>query len=135
MLGQVSQNHHLNDTWCIEILRRIRWPEGVRCIWCDRREVRRHSKSRDGRQRYKCGCDPGTFTDLTGTVFARSNLPLSTWFRCLRLMGQGLSTAKMARALGVKWDTALHMRRRLGPALADCSWLHRLREILIREGF
>ena len=107
------------EAWSYEVFRRARWPNGISCPHCGRRRVTTHSKSaRTPRRRYLClGCRR-TFTDLTGTPLARTNLRLGTWFRCLRLLGEGRSTSDLARALGVKWDTTAHLQRRLVPALA-----------------
>ncbi|MFQ5945794.1 MAG: transposase [Anaerolineae bacterium] len=102
----------MSDDWCYHMLRRYRWPQGVTCVRCGSRRVTVHTRSgRTPRLRYLCLQCRRTFTDLTGTIFARSNLPLSTWFMGFSLFPQGLSTAEYARALSVKWDTARRMSR------------------------
>jgi len=103
-----------SEAQCYEMLRQVRWPNGVTCPHYGRRRVITHSRSaRTPRRRNLClGCRR-TFTDLTGTPFARTNLPLDTWLLCLRLMGRGRTTAEPAKKLGVKWDTTAHMRARL----------------------
>lgn len=114
-----------------EMLRRVRWPEGIACPFCGARRVTTHSKSAKApRRRYLClGCRR-TFSDLSGTPLARTNLPLGSWFFCLRLMGQGRSTADLARDLGVKWDTAAYMQRRLVKDLSRPGLVRQLREAL-----
>ena len=121
----------LSEAWCYEMLRRVRWPSGMSCPFCGRSRVTTHSRpARTPRRRYLClGCRQ-TFTDLTGTPLARTNLPLGTWFRCLRLVPQGRSTAELARDLGVKWDTAAHMVRRLVAALARPGLVRQLLETM-----
>ena len=101
-----------SEAWCYEALRRVRWPNGITCPFCGRGRVTTHSKSaRTPRRRYLClGCRR-TFTDLTGTALARTNLRLAMWFRCLRLLPQGYTTTDLARALGVKWETAACVRK------------------------
>jgi len=105
---------------CYEILRRIRWPSGIRCPSCAGDRVTIHTKSPTmPRRRYLClGCRR-TFTDLTGTPFARTNLPLSRWFRCLRRMEEDCTTSELARSLEVKWDTAAHLRSQITLALRE----------------
>jgi transposase-like protein len=73
-----------------------------------------HTRSeRTPRLRYLClGCRR-TFSDLSGTIFARSNLPLPTWFLAISLLPKRLSTVDCARALSVKWETARRMSRDL----------------------
>lgn len=87
-----------------------------------------HSRARRSpRRKYLCkGCGR-TFTDLTGTPLARTNLPLSTWFLYLRLMEEGARTAGLARMLGVKWDTASLLERRIIAAMGRSSLLQQLK--------
>lgn len=122
-----------SETWCYEQLRRVRWSRGITCPFCGGIRVTTHSK-RAGtpRRRYLClGCRR-TFTDLTGTPLARTNLPLAKWFLCLRLLRHGTTTTDLARALGVKWDTAVQLQRRLGVALARPGLVRQLREAMER---
>ncbi len=117
-----------SEDWCYEALRTARWPSGITCPRCGQRRVTTHSKSAKApRRRYLClGCRR-TFTDLTGTPLARTNLPLATWFLCLRLMGEGRSTSGLAKELRVKWDTSVQLQRRLAPALARPGLVRQLR--------
>ena len=118
-----------SETWCYDILRRVRWPDGFICPLCGQSRVTTHSKSRGTpRRRYLClGCRR-TFTDLTGTPLARTNLPLATWFRCLRLIGTGQTTSELAKKLGVKWDTAAHIQQKLAMGLARPGFVRQLQE-------
>ena len=118
----------LNETRCYELLRRVRWPQGVVCPYCGHARVTPHSKpARTPRRRYLClGCRR-TFTDLTGTPLARTHLRMSTWFLLLRLQGERRSTAELARRLGVKWDTAAHLQRRLTQETGASPLLAKLR--------
>jgi transposase-like protein len=118
-----------SETWCYELLRRARWPNGITCPYCGRSRVTTHSKSaRSPRRKYLCISCRRTFTDLTGTPLARTNLPLATWFRSLRLFGGGWSRSELAKELGVKWDTMGHMERRLALALARPGLVRQLRD-------
>jgi len=114
---------------CYEILRQMRWPEGIICPLCEGKRVTTHSKfASTSRRRYLCvGCRR-TFTDLTGTPLARTNLPLGTWFLCLDLIARGQRTSELAKELGVKWDTAAYMVRRLDRALIRQGFVWRLRD-------
>ena len=118
-----------SEARCYEMLRRVRWPQGVVCPFCARRRVTPHSKSATTpRRRYLClGCRR-TFTDLTATPLAHTHLRMSTWFLLLRLLGEERSTAELAKALGVKWDTAAHLKRRLAPAQGRRGLIWQLRE-------
>src|SRR6266511_46674 len=87
----------LSEEWCYAVLRKARWLDGIVCPRCGKRRVTTHSRSSGTPwRRYLClGCRR-TFTDLTGTPLARTNLPLTTWFQCLCLMGEGRSTSVLA---------------------------------------
>ncbi len=45
-------------------------------------------------------------------------------------MGRGLTTSQLAKSLGVKWDTTVHMERRLGAAIVRPGLVRQLREII-----
>jgi transposase-like protein len=106
------------ERWCYELLRRTRWPDGVTCPYCGARHATTHSKPEaTPRRRYLClGCRR-TFSDLTGTPLARTNLPLATWVACLRRLRDPQTSSELAKRLGVKWETAMRMQRRLAVAL------------------
>ena len=115
----------------LERLRAQRWRDGLRCPRCGGADCAVHMRSgAAGRRKLLCyGC-ARTFNDLTGTPFARSHLPLSSWFSAAKLMDGRLPTcATLARKLNVKLATAWHMRRVLRSALDDPS----LRRLLIEE--
>lgn len=130
----MKPDHAFGDMECFALLRAVRWPNGVVCPRGGHTRVTTHSKTaRTARRRYLCLECRRTFTDLTDTAFARTNLPLATWLRCLRLMGRGLRTSELARTLGVKWETTERMQRRLAPALIRAGLIRELRDAVIRE--
>ena len=102
----------MEESRCYELLRRYRWPQGPSCQGCHSHRITGHSRSRrTPRRRYLCLDCRHTFSDFTGTIFARSNLPLSTWFRAMSLLSENMSTVEYARALSVKWETARRLHR------------------------
>ena len=106
-----------SEAWCYEMLRRARWPNGITCPYCGRRATTHSKSNTTPRRRYLCLACRRTFTDLTGTPLARTNLPLATWIACLQRLGDRDTTAELAKALGVKWETSARMQRRLAVAL------------------
>jgi len=131
-VNQAPQERGAQEQCCYDDLRRARWPAGVSCPRCSGQQVTLHATSAGShRRRYRCNACARTFTDLTDTLLARTNLPLSTWWLYLRLAKQGLGTAEAARRLGVKWDTVAHMQRRLDRALTrPAGMIRRLMERL-----
>lgn len=123
-----------SEAYCYEALRRARWPSGVSCPHCGEWKVTTHSKSAaTPRRRYLCLACRRTFSDLTGTVFARTNLPLGRWLLCLQLLEEGSRTSELARALRVKWDTTAFMQHRLKKGLARPGLVRQLREAIRDE--
>jgi transposase-like protein len=119
----------LSEARCYQLLRQARWPNGIVCPHCRQMRVTTHSKfTTTSRRRYLCLECRRTFTDLTGTPFARTNLSLCTWFHCLDLIGQGLRTSELAKKLSVKWDTTAYMVRRVAKQLKQPGLIQKLCE-------
>src|SRR3954464_9489927 len=94
----------IDDAKCFALVRRHRWPEGVRCPGCGGDAVVRHGcdDSQPHRQRYRCKGCAGRFDDLTGTLLAGHHQPLRVWVLCLYFMGLTLPPRKIARELRLK---------------------------------
>jgi hypothetical protein len=74
---------------CTLFLERFRSPQGLYCIRCDGRRVRRlESVGKTGRPRhlYWCSACRYQYSVTTGTVFQGSHLPLRKWFTALYLI-------------------------------------------------
>src|SRR4051794_8441599 len=97
----VNLSSLIDDARCFELVRRHRWPEGVRCPRCERTSVARRGRdeAQPHRQRYRCvGCG-ARFDDLTGTALAGHHQPLRVWVLCLYLMGLDLSNRQIDQEL------------------------------------
>jgi transposase-like protein len=97
----VNLSSLIDDAKCYELVRRHRWPEGVRCPRCGSASVARHGRddTQPHRQRYRCGACGTRFDDLTGTALAGHHQPLRVWVLCLYLMGLNLSNRQIAQEL------------------------------------
>ena len=105
---------------CLERVRKARWPDGIRCPRCSHAGWRMHARGGNGRPKYRCLRCGRTFNDLTGTVFAHSRLPISTWFECARAMREGPKICtQLSRLLDVKVATAWRLRKALRRAFCD----------------
>ena len=92
----------MDEAKCFALVRRHRWPDGVRCPGCGDGAVIRDGcdAARRARQRYRCKGCAGRFDDLTGTVLAGHHQPLRVWVLCLYFMGLNLANRQIAAELG-----------------------------------
>jgi transposase-like protein len=116
----VNLSSLIDDAKCFELVRRHRWPEGVRCPSCGSASVARHGRdeAQPHRQRHRCAACGARFDDLTGTVLAGHHRPLRVWVLCLYLMGLNLSNRQIARELDLSQPDAQLMAESLRQGLA-----------------
>jgi transposase-like protein len=105
----------IDDAKCYDMVRSLRWPDGVRCPDCDSAEVIKKGRddSQPDRQRYECRACHRRFDDLTDTIFAGHHQPLRTWLICLYFMGLNLSNEQIAKELDLDPDDAQRMATQL----------------------
>lgn len=105
----------IDDSKCFETIRRVRWPNGVRCVCCDSSDVIKHGhdETQPQRQRYRCKSCHSCFDDLTYTVFEGHRQPLRVWILCLYFMGLNLSNRQIAAELDLNKDDVQQMTRTL----------------------
>jgi transposase-like protein len=114
-----------DEKHCIEHLVNLRWPNGVKCVYCESDWVARydsHGKTGKFRRVYECGDCHKQFTAQSGTLFHDSHLPLSKWFMAIALMCEskkGMSAKQLERALGVSYKTAWYLAHRIREAMKD----------------
>ena len=105
---------------CGEYLVSLRWPDGFRCPRC------RSAKAWAVSERlFECaGCHHQSSV-TAGTIFNRSRIPLTVWFRAIWWI---TSQKNGASALGLK--------RILGLGSYETAWtcLHKLRRAMVRPG-
>ena len=118
-LGYFNLASLLDDAKCFELIRRHRWPSGVRCVKCSGTTVIRHGHddTQRHRQRYRCKDCDARFDDLTDTVLAGHHQPLRVWVLCLYFMGLNLSNCQIAKELGLNEDDAHTMATHLREGL------------------
>lgn len=124
---------------CLAFIELMRWPDGVDCLKCGSNKVSkfvtnettRERKNRKGeikevkvpaRHLYQCnneGCR-FQFSATAGTIFDKTHLPLTTWFKAIGLLcdaKKGISAMQMERHLGVNYRTAWHLNHRIREAM------------------
>ena len=103
----------MDEAACYELLREIRWTDGVQCPHCFDFSIRKngHDEVHKCRQKYECkNCQRG-FDDLTSTIFSGSNKSLKVWIICLYLMGLNLSNNQISKELDISYPTAQRMTK------------------------
>ena len=105
----------IDEAKCYEMIRELRWPEGVRCVHCEHWWIKKrgfHNRSKH-RQRYECKVCEKQFDDLTNTVFAGHHQLLQVWMLCLYLMGLNLSNRQIASELSLNKADVQKMTKQL----------------------
>jgi hypothetical protein len=105
---------------CVSYLVARRWPDGVACPTCGRKDVsyvaaRRvwQCKSRHPRAQ---------FSVKVGTIFEDSALPLSKWLAAIWMLTNdknGISSWEIHRAIGITQKCAWHMMHRIRLAMQE----------------
>lgn len=92
---------------CLRLLRRHRWPDGVRCPRCDSAETIKKGASKKDAQRYRCRDCERMFNDLSGTLFAEHRLTIPEMFHIVRRMDTD-SVASLSRQLDRSYGAVLN---------------------------
>jgi transposase-like protein len=97
-----------------------RWPDGVFCPLCGSVNVHKMGGKTQAGMFVCYGCED-KFTVRTGTIFARSHIPLHKWLLAIRIM-----------AASKKSVSALQLQRMLGLGSYRTAWFmcHRVREAM-----
>ena len=100
------------EAQCEAALTAWRWPNGFVCPRCASTGF-----AIAGRRRlYECHDCLRQTSLKSGTIFAKSLVPLTKWFQCMWLLTPSkgsVATLQLARQLDLKWDSAWLMRQKL----------------------
>lgn len=102
-----------SDDECLEEIKRLRFPEGIKCRKCHM--ITKHYKI-TGRKTYACSYCRHQIYPLSGTIFEKSTTPLRLWFYAMFLMTHTwgkISAKKLQKELGVTYKTAWRMSKAL----------------------
>jgi transposase-like protein len=110
-----------DDEACVAYLEQLRWPGGFACPACGVRD----EPWRQTRGRLTCRSCRHQTTVTAGTIFAKTRVPLTTWFA-----GAWYVTNQKFGA------SALGLQRVLGLGSYETAWmmLHKLRRAMVRPG-
>lgn len=104
-----------NEAAANEFFEAARWPDGVRCPHCDKKETVSVVKSGKP-QPYHCKECRKYFSVKVGSVMQASAIPLRTWLVAVYLMTvsrKGVSSCQLARQLDIQQRTAWFLLSRI----------------------
>ncbi len=106
-----------DDAKCYEMVRQLRWHDGIRCPGCDAARVVKQGRddTEPHRQRYECRSCGRRFDDLTDTILAGHHQPLRVWVLVLYLMGLNLANEQIAKELDLDDAQQMTTSLRGGP--------------------
>ncbi len=126
--------HFSDEGAAWQLVEKMRWPNGPICPHCGDvgrayfLQPRKPRTTTTGavtyRRLWKCKVCRKPFSVLVGTIFERSQVPLSKWLLALYLMSaskNGVAANELRRTLGVTQPTAWFMLHRLREAMRVSS--------------
>lgn len=104
--------HYGTEAQCRQAIFQWRWPNGFVCPACN------HTRYCELKCRllFQCNQCHSQISLTSGTIFAATKLPLTTWLLAIYLVTQSktsVSALSMSRTLGVASNTALLMKHKL----------------------
>jgi transposase-like protein len=114
---------HFSDAKnCLEFMVAMRWPDGVVCPTCGRKDAR----FLENQRKWQCKSvhHHRQFTVKVGTIFEDSPIPLEKWLPAAWFLincKNGISSYEVARDLGVTQKTAWFMLHRIRLAMQNGS--------------
>ena len=116
--------HFANPENCLAYMVSHRWPKGVECPTCGRKDV----TYLETQKKWQCKSAHAKrqFSAKVGTIFEDSPLGLEKWLPAVWLIAtakNGVSSCEIARSLGVTQKTAWFMLHRIRKAMADGSFM------------
>src|SRR5581483_3105229 len=128
-LGRFSQDpkdkkffahYFFSEELCIEFIVDRLYPRGFVCSRCQRTRWYLPNKNRDGKRKKVIICSycRSETWFLKDTIFHRTKLPLTTWFRAAFLLRfPGTNASNLERMLGVVYNTAWLLSHKLRYAM------------------
>ncbi len=116
--------HFANPDNCLQFMVSLRWPNGVECPTCGRKDPAFLANQR----KWQCKSVHAKrqFSAKVGTIFEDSPLPLDKWLVAVWMIANcknGISSYEVGRALGITQKSAWFMLHRIRLAMQNSSLL------------
>ncbi len=116
-LVSLIENFRSEDE-CRAQLKKLRWPNGVRCLRCNSDQV----PWLEEQKKFQCRSCRYQFSVTANTIFHDTHLPLWKWFLAVYLIVEskkGISANQLKRTIGVSYKTAWYLSHRIRAALKE----------------
>ena len=113
-----------NEEACKELLREIRWPNGIRCPRCNERNIWQLGVSDNFK--YRCSKCKYKFTETSGTIFEKTRTPISKWILAIGLFKVGISANQLKDEIKVTYKVAWQMLNKIREAIKEDPVTNRL---------
>lgn len=110
-LLDVVKRFYTNDK-CLKYIENIRWSDSITCPRCNSDKISKIYT----RNRYECSKCKYQYNATSGTILAKTYLPLSRWFLVIYLFcdsGGKISASEIARILRLPYKTAWFMHHKV----------------------
>jgi transposase-like protein len=109
-----------------EVLRELRWKNGVKCVWCGSQDVVKNGSYLQHYQKYMCrGCGR-FFNDKTGTIFEYSKLDVREWLYITRELEKNKSINRISKDLGRRYKHVMRIAHEIMRRVEARRFLERL---------
>lgn len=85
---------------CAAVLKHIRWGKQVRCVDCNSAHVVSNGSYKKHYHKYVCRDCGRNFTELTGTIFEWTKIPIKDWVYIIREFQRNTSMNQISKELG-----------------------------------
>jgi transposase-like protein len=113
-----------NSANALAYMAKLRWPDGVECPTCNRKDARFLEKQ--GKWQCKSIHTKRQFSVKVGTIFEDSPISLEKWLTAVWMIANcknGVSSYEVARAIGVTQKSAWFMMHRIRKAMQSGSFM------------
>ena len=112
-----------DEAQCLALVVEWRWSKGFECPRCGGTKHCHLKPSRSHpRGLFQCAACKRQTSPISGTIFAATKLPLTTWFSAMYHMTQtkqGISSIELGRRLGVTQTTAWKIKHKLAQVMME----------------
>ena len=116
-----------NEEVCERYFMQARWPDGMPCLQCGKKNFYPRLKDR---RAYQCKACRFFNRPTAGTIFHRTHIPLLQWFVALFLIAfdkRGLSALLLSEEIGIHYETAWAILQKVRHAMAKRDAAYKLR--------